>query len=363
MNSAIGADIAGMAAETVLTRRVWGKAPNDETIDLFTLTSAKVEVCITTYGARLARVKTADHNGKMADVVLGYDSLAGFLEDKKTYFGAIVGRFGNRIASGRFSIDGQSYQLPLNDKQNTLHGGPVGFDQKVWTGQEIPGGVELTLVSEDGDMGFPGTLTVKASYTLVGDALRIEYTATTDKATVVNLTNHAYFNLNGDDEGDILDHQLTLYADRFTPVDDGLIPTGELAEVAGTALDFRQATKIGSRIDDPYAQLTVAGGYDHNFVVNGKSGEMNIAASLCDPTSGRQMTVATTEPGIQFYAGNFLDGTFTGRHGVAYTKRTGLCLETQHFPNSPNDPSFPTTTLRPGQTMHSATTFTFGLMK
>jgi aldose 1-epimerase len=363
MNTTISENIDGMAAETVLTRKAWGKGPNDSTVDLYTLTSAKVEACITTYGAKLVRVKTADRDGKMADVVLGYDSLAGFLEDKKTYFGAIVGRYGNRIAAGQFSIDGQSYQLPLNDKRNTLHGGPVGFDQKVWTGQEIPGGVELTLVSEDGDMGFPGTLTVKARYTLAGDALRIEYSATTDKATVLNLTNHAYFNLNGDDEGDILDHEITLYADRYTPVDGGLIPTGELAEVAGTPLDFRQATKIGSRIEEEHAQLTVAGGYDHNFVVNGKSGEMNIAANLYDPASGRQMTVATTEPGIQFYAGNFLDGSFTGRHGVAYTRRTGLCLETQHFPDSPNHPSFPTTTLRPGQTMHSATTFTFGLLK
>lgn len=363
MNSTLGAGVAGMAAESMLTMKAWGKGPNEATVELYTLKSATVEACITNYGARLVSVRTADRNGKIADVVLGYDSLCGYLEDKKTYFGAIVGRFGNRIAGGKFSIDGQSYQLPLNDKGNTLHGGPVGFDQRVWTGQEIPGGVELTLVSEDGDMGFPGTLTVKVRYTLVGDALRIEYLATTDKATVVNLTNHAYFNLRGDDGGDILDHQLKLNADRFTPAAGGLIPTGDLAIVAGTPLDFCQAAKIGARIEDRNEQLTLAGGYDHNFVVNGKNGEMNVAAELYDPASGRSMTVTTTEPGIQFYSGNFLDGTFTGRHGVLYTKRTGLCLETQHFPDSPNNPSFPTTTLRPGGTMHSMTVFTFGLRK
>ena len=363
MNSTTNVSAEGMAAATTLTREAWGHGPNDTAVELYTLKSATVEARVTTFGARLVSVKTADRNGKMADVVLGYDSLAGFLEDRKTYFGAIVGRFGNRIASGRFSIDGQAFQLPLNDKQNTLHGGTEGFDQKVWSAREIPGGVEMALVSEDGDMGFPGTLRVKVRYTLVGDALHIDYSATTDKATVVNLTNHAYFNLRGDDESDILGHQLKLHADRFTPGDAGLIPTGELAPVAGTPLDFREIATIGTRIDEANEQLTRAGGYDHNFVLNGPAGALNIAAELYEPVSGRLMTVKTTEPGIQFYAGNFLDGSFTGRHGAKYTRRTGLCLETQHFPNSPNQASFPTTTLRPGQTMRSTTIFTFGLGK
>ncbi len=363
MDSTTNVSTEGMAVATTLTREAWGSGPDNAAVELYTLKSATVEARVTTFGARLVSVKTADRNGKMADVVLGYDSLGGFLEDRKTYFGAIVGRYGNRIASGRFSIDGDVYQLPLNDKQNTLHGGPEGFDQKVWSAQEIPGGVEMTLVSADGDMGFPGTLTVKVRYTLVGDALHIDYLATTDKATVINLTNHAYFNLRGNDDGDILSHQLKLYADRFTPADAGLIPTGELASVAGSPLDFREMTTIGTRIDEENEQLTRAGGYDHNFVVNGASRALNLAAELYEPVSGRLMTVKTTEPGIQFYAGNFLDGSFTGRHGAQYTRRTGLCLETQHFPNSPNEPRFPTTTLMPGHTLRSTTIFTFGLRR
>ena len=349
------------AADLTITKTEWGKMPDGTPVAIYTLKSAQVEARVMGYGARLVSVRTADRRGEMADVVLGYDSLQEFLHDTKTHFGAVVGRFGNRIAHGKFSIDGQSYQIPLNNGQNALHGGPVGFDKHLWKDSEVPGGVEFTLVSPDGDMGFPGTLTAKVRYTLSGDILRLDYSATTDKPTVVNLTNHAYFNLHGDDKGDILDQKITLYANRYTPVNAELIPIGEEASVDGTPLDFHHETTIGTRINDANKQLERAGGYDHNFVLNGKIGEMKDAARVHDPASGRTLTVATTQPGVQFYSGNFLDGTFTGRHGVKYTRRTGLCLETQHFPDSPNQPAFPTTLLRPGQEMRSTTTFTFGL--
>jgi aldose 1-epimerase len=276
----------------------------------------------------------------------------------KTFLGSSVGRYGNRIAHGSFDIDGQKYQLPVNDHGNTLHGGPVGFDKLTWTGRITPTSVEFMLLSEDGDMGFPGTLTAKVAYTLTDNVLRLDYSASAGRATIVNLTNHSYFNLNGDDAGDVLDHEIFLNADRYTPTNAELIPTGELAAVAGTPLDFREATRVGLRIDDAHEQLRVAGGYDHNFVLNGENGELKLAAKLYGPRSGRSMTVATTQPGVQFYSGNFLDGTYTGRHGEAYTRHKGLCLETQHFPDSPNHPQFPTTLLKPGETMHSCTTFT-----
>jgi aldose 1-epimerase len=344
-----------------ITKANWGTGPKNEAIDIYTLKSPQAEVRLTNFGARLVSIKTADRNGKIADVILGYDSLQDYFDDKKTFLGSVVGRYGTRIAHGAFDIDGRHYQLPLNDHENTLHGGPVGFDKLVWTGQTVPGAVEFALISGDGDMGFPGRLTAKVIYTLVDNALRLEYSATTDRATVVNLTNHSYFNLNGDDEGDVLDHEITLNADRYTPTDAELIPTGELATVRGTPLDFRQAAGIGLRIHDDYEQLKRAGGYDHNFVLNGKNGESKVAARVFDPASGRSMTVTTTEPGIQFYSGNFLDGTYTGRHGVEYGKHKGLCLESQHFPDSPNHPDFPTTLLKPGETMHSTTIFTFGV--
>jgi aldose 1-epimerase len=342
---------------------VFGTTPDGVSVPIYTLTSGQIEVRVTAYGAHLVSVKAPDRSGKMADVVLGYDSLEGYLADNKTYLGGIVGRYGNRIAGGKFTLDGKTYQVPTNDGPNALHGGPKGFNQYVWKSEEIPGGVEFTLVSPDGDMGFPGTLTAKVRYTLKGDTLRIDYTATTDKPTVVNLTNHAYYNLHGDDQGNILDLKMELNADRFTPVDKTLIPTGELAPVAGTPLDFTKPEVIGARIGDDFPQLKIAGGYDHNWVVNGKPGTLRLAAIVTDPVSGRKLIVETTEPGVQFYSGNFMDGSFTGRHGVKYTKHAGLCLETQHFPDSPNHPDFPTTTLNPGQTMHSTTTLTFGVMK
>jgi aldose 1-epimerase len=339
--------------------QIWGHTSDGTAVPVFTLKSGEIEARVAANGARLVSLRTADSSGKMADVVLGFDSLGEYLRDKEPHLGSVVGRFGNRIAGGAFSIDGETFHIPLNNGPNALHGGPVGFDRKVWEAREIENGVEFTLVSPDGDMGFPGTLTATARYTLAGDTLRIDYFATTDKATVVNLTNHAYFNLHGDDQGDILDHVLELKADRYTPVDANLIPTGELAPVAGTPMDFRKATVIGARIEDDNEQLKLGRGYDHNFVVNGQAGELRTAAIVTDPASGRTLTVETTEPGIQFYSGNFLDGTFTGRHGEKYAKRTGFCLETQHFPDSPNHPDFPSTVVRPGETLHSVTTFRF----
>lgn len=342
---------------------IWGTTKDGVAVPIYTLKSAQIEVRVMAYGAKLVSIKTPDRNGKMADIVLGYDTLEGFLNDTSTHFGSIVGRFGNRIALGKFAIDGRTYQIPINNGANALHGGPMGFDRYVWDAKEVPNGVEFTHVSPDGDMGFPGTLTAKVKYTLAGNTLHIDYSATTDKATIVNLTNHAYFNLHGDDQGNILDHQLELNADRYTPVDSGLIPTGVLAPVAGTPLDFRKAHVVGDRIASDFEQMKLGGGYDHNFVLNGNAGTLRLAAIVTDPVSGRRMTVETTEPAIQFYSGNFLDGTFTGRHGVKYEKRTGFCLETQHFPDSPNHPSFPSTLLRPGVTRHSTTTFAFTTVK
>lgn len=344
---------------TEVTKAGFGKNAQNEAAEIYTLKNAKVEAKVTTYGATLVSVRTADRNGKVADVVLGYDNLQGFLEDK-CFLGASIGRFGNRIARGVFEIDGNKYQLPLNNGANSLHGGPEGFDKKIWAAKPGTNSVAFTLVSPDGDMGYPGTLTVEVVYTLEESALRIDYTAKTDKATVVNLTNHSYFNLHGDDQGDILDHEIQINADRFTPTDAGLIPTGELAPVVGTPLDFRTSTNIGLRINTAYEPLELAGGYDHNFVLNGDNGVMKQAAKLVDPASGRTMTVSTTEPGIQLYTGNFLDGAL-GRHGIKYTKNKGLCLETQHYPDSPNQPKFPTTLLKPGETLRSTTVFTFGI--
>lgn len=338
----------------------WGHTADGTAVPIYTLTSGQIEVRVTAYGARLVSVRTPDSAGKVADIALGFDSLEGYLDAEEPYLGAVVGRVGNRIALGKFSIDGNSYQIPVNNGPNSLHGGTKGFDKYVWQSQEIPGGVEFTHVSPDGDMGYPGTLTAKARYTLSGNTLRIDYYATTDKPTVVNLTNHVYFNLHGDDQGNILDQKMQLNADRFTPVSSDLIPTGVLQPVDGTPLDFRTAEVIGKRIDEDFEQLKLARGYDHNFVLNGEAGTLRLAAIASDPVSGRTLTVETTEPGMQFYSGNFLNGLFTGRHGKKYEMRTGFCVETQHFPDSPNHPDFPSTLVRPGETMHSTTTFTFG---
>ncbi len=348
-----------MAAHGAVTKAAFGTTPDGTAVDIYTLKTEGIEARIMTYGARVVSIKTPDRDGKVAGVVLGYSALDGYLEDKTTYFGAIVGRYGNRIAFGKFSIDGHQYQVPTNNNANSLHGGTVGFDKLVWQAHAVADGVEMTLVSKDGDQGYPGTLTVHVRYTIHHGALRIDYSVSTDKTTVVNLTNHAYFNLAGDGKGTILGEELTLPADQYTPVDSGLIPTGVLAPVEGTPFDFRKSTVIGARIHDDNEQLKIAGGYDHNWVLRGKNGELKTAARVYDPGSGRVLTVTTTEPGVQFYSGNFLDGTKFGKAQEGYGKNAGLCLETQHYPDSPNHPAFPTTLLKPGEVKHSTTTFTF----
>ena len=365
MTMTMAAGVQGAMAAVMVTKADFGKLPDGKAAEVYTLKNADLEVRITNYGARIVSLKTKDRDGKFGDVVLGYNSVEGYVAEgeAKTYFGAIVGRYGNRIRGGKFAIDGTTYQIPPNNNGNALHGGPHGFDDRLWTGKEIPDGVEMSLVSKDGDMGFPGTLTVHARYTLAGGALHINYSATTDKPTVTNITNHSYFNLSGDGSGTILGEVLEINADAYTPVDAGLIPVGGPRPVAGTPFDFRKPAVIGARINEPNEQLKIAGGYDHNWVLNGKNGEMKLAAKVVDPKTGRVLTVTTTQPSVQFYSGNFLDGTYTGKAGVKYTKNTGLCLETQHYPDSPNHPDFPSTELKPGQTRLSTTIYTFSIEK
>src|SRR5882757_6469108 len=361
----LASSLSSQGMRGTIKKESFGKTTGGEQIDLYTLSNKKgMEVAITNFGATVVTPKVPDRAGKATDIVLGYDTLDGY-EKGTSYFGATVGRYGNRIAGGKFSIDGKTYTLPKNNGENTLHGGIVGFNKKVWKAREIAskGGesLEMTYLSADGEEGFPGNLSTKVVFTLPADRndLKIDYAATTDKDTVLNLTNHSYFNLAGEGNGDILNHQVMITADRYTPVDSSLIPTGELAPVAGTPLDFHTPTAIGARIDDSFEQMRLAGGYDHNYVLNGKMGVMQSAARVFEPTSGRILTVETTQPGIQFYSGNFLDGTLHGKHGHVYAKHAGFCLETQHFPDSPNHPKFPTTELKPGETYHSVTTFGF----
>jgi aldose 1-epimerase len=314
---------------------------------------------VMTYGARVVSLETKDRNGKMADVVLGYSNLPEYMRPHEPYLGSVPGRYANRIAHGRFQLDGKTYQITLNDGPNMLHGGKDGFASRDWTGKEIPNGVEFTLVSPDGDQGFPGTMTAHVRYTILDNRVEIHYSATTDKPTVVNLTNHTYFNLSGQGSGNILGEQVTLDADKYTPVDATLIPTGQIAPVAGTPFDFTSPHTIGERINQNNEQLKLGAGYDHNFVLRGTMGVLHPAAQVYDPATGRVLSVETTEPGVQFYSGNHLDGSFTGRTGVKYAQNAGFCLETQHFPDSPNHPNFPSTELKPGQTFHSETTWTF----
>lgn len=351
------------AQGATVTSSPWGNA-DGKPVELYTLSDADLTIRVTNFGAHIVSIEAPDRTGKRADVVLGYKDIAGYLADNKSYMGSIVGRYGNRIAKGTFTIDGTTYHVPTNDHGNALHGGTEGFDRKVWTGHKIPDGVELTLISPDGEMGFPGQLTAHVRYTLSGNSLRITYSAMTTEPTVLNLTNHTYFNLSGEGSGSILNEVLMIPADRYTPVNSTLIPTGQLAPVSGTPLDFRNPAPIGARIDQHNEQLKIAGGYDFNYVLNNANGPgLHLAARVYDPASGRTLSVETTQPGVQFYSGNFLDGSLTGASGKPYQKHAGFCLETQHFPDSPNQPNFPSTLLRPGQTMHSETVFTFGIRK
>jgi aldose 1-epimerase len=357
-----GAVLTTSLMQAQVTKAPWG-THDGHAVELYTLTDKDLTVAITNYGAHVVSIQAPGRDGTRADVVLGFKDLAGYEADTKTYMGSIVGRYGNRLAKGTFALDGKTFHVPLNNNGNALHGGPEGFDRKVWTAKIIPGGIELTLISPDGDMGFPGTLTVHVRYTLHANSLHIDYAATTDKDTVVNLTNHSYFNLAGESSGTILDQKIMLNADRYTPIDAVLIPTGPLAPVSGTPFDFRKSTAIGERINADNEQLKLAGGYDHNFVLDGSGPGLHLVAEANDPVSGRTLTVQTTEPGVQFYSGNFLDGTLTGIGGKLYVQHAGFCLETQHFPDSPNHPAYPSTELKPGQMMHSSTVFTFGVQK
>ena len=364
---ALAGSLSSQEMRGTIQKTSFGKTVGGEAIDLYSLANKKgMEVSITNFGATVVALRVPDRVGKAADVVLGYDTLRGY-ENGKAYFGATVGRYANRIAGGKFLIDGKTYTLPKNDGPNTLHGGIIGFNKKVWKAREIPSNdsaaLEFTYVSADGEEGFPGNLSVKVVFTLPADRneLKIEYTATTDKDTVLNLTNHSYFNLAGEGHGDILNHVLTLHAKQYTPVDKTLIPTGELRDVRGTPLDFTTATVIGKRINDNYEQLVVGKGYDHNWVLAPDSEKsLTSAAEAYDPESGRTLEVLTTQPGVQFYSGNFLDGSL-GKGGKPYPQRSAFCLETQHFPDSPNHPNFPSTLLKPGSLFQSQTIFRFSV--
>lgn len=331
-------------------------------VTLYTLKNAQgSEAKIMNYGGIVQSLKVADRTGKRDDVVLGYDNVDGYIK-VTPYFGCLVGRYGNRIGGAKFTLDGQTYTLATNNGPNSLHGGIKGFDKVVWNVVKATGNsLELQYLSKDGEEGFPGNLNVTAVYTLTDDnALKLTFHATTDKATVVNLTHHSYFNLKGQGNGDILGHEVYINADKTTPVDSTLITTGEFADVTGTPFDFRKPTAIGARIDDPNPVLQYGPGYDHNWVVNqAKPGELTLQARVTEPTTGRVMEVWSDEPGLQFYAGNFLDGTITGKGGKVYQKRTGFCMEPQHYPDSPNKPQFPSVVLRPGQTYQNTIIYKF----
>ncbi|MBQ2821780.1 MAG: galactose mutarotase [Thermoguttaceae bacterium] len=374
--------IAAFAASGIVSAATetsdWGKLSTGEEVKLFTMTNDNgMVVKVSNYGALVTSIIVPDKDGKMADVSLGFDSVEGYESDACPYFGAVVGRYGNRIANGQFTIDGKKYQVTKNEKDITcLHGGKVGFNKRIWDVKSIDHEkamiLKCSLLVKDGTEGFPGNLDVVVTYVLPkkDNSLIVLYGAKTDKATPVNLTQHTYFNLKGAGDETILDHVLMLNADKFTPVDENLIPTGELRDVAGTPFDFRKPTVIGSRIEQDDEQLKIGGGYDHNWVLNQpqsvedfKNRKMECAASLYEPTTGRVMEVYTSEPGVQFYCGNFLDGTIKGKDGKSYARRSGMCLETQHFPDSPNQPNFPSTILRPGKEYQTVTVFRFDVKK
>ncbi|GJG85438.1 aldose 1-epimerase [Gemmatimonadetes bacterium T265] len=349
-----------------VTTSAYGTAPGGAAVELYTIEAGDTRVSATSYGGHLTEIAFADAAGAAADVALGYDDLAAYVADT-AYFGALVGRYANRIAGGRFTLDGETYTLATNNGPNALHGGLVGFSRVVWDAEPFErgeaGGVVLRHASPDGDQGYPGALDVRVTYTVTEDALTIDYRAVSDEATPVNLTQHSYWNLAGHAAGSIAGHELTLAAARFTPVDATLIPTGERRAVGGTPFDFRAPHAIGARIDDDDEQLRIGGGYDHNYVVDrapeDEPDALAFAARLYEPRSGRVLDVHTTEPGIQFYSGNMIPGGLAGKGGARYGRRSGLALETQHFPDSPNQPSFPSTILRPGRPYTSRTVYRF----
>ncbi len=359
----------GGARGPSVTRQPFGTLPDGSPVEIFTLTNAGgMEVRAMTFGGIIVSLRVPDRDRRIDDVVLGFDTAAEYVTKSSPYFGAIVGRYANRIAKGRFTLDGQAHQLAINNGPNHLHGGLTGFDKVIWRGEpfknDAGSGVVFTHTSADGDQNYPGTLQARVTYTLTDrNELTVDYRATTDKPTIVNLTQHSYFNLAGQGSRTILGHQLQINADRYTPVDATLIPTGERSPVEGTPLDFRRQRVLGSYIDADHEQIRNGGGYDHNFVLRTAGTAPQLAARVFDPTTGRTLEIATTEPGLQFYSGNFLDGTLVGKQGRVYQKRTGFCLETQHFPDSPNHPDFPSTVLRPGQEYTSRTVWTFGVRK
>lgn len=346
-----------------MENELFGRMAEGTPVELYRLQSEQIEAHCVTYGAGIVSLWVPDRSGHREDVVLGYADLNGYVQNHRSkapfFFGSTIGRYANRIAHARFSLDGREYMLSKNNGAHSLHGGPGGFHNVVWDAEAIRNGVAFHYFSKDGEQGFPGNLKMTVSFTLDSGDLRIDYRASTDKTTVVNFTNHGYFNLAGAGRGSILSHQLKMPASRFTPVDGDLIPTGELRAVVGTPLDFRESRAVGERIQADHEQLNLAQGYDHNFVLDDGSKQLKPAAELYEPASGRVLEVLTTEPAIQFYSGNHLDGSARGKNGMAYAKYGGLCLETQHFPDSPNHANFPSTVLRPGETFHSVTIFRF----
>jgi len=350
--------------ETMIEKSLYGKLPDGREVYQFTLkNNSGMKVNIINYGAIVTSIIVPDKNGKLEDVTLGYDSLSGYINDN-SYQGAIVGRYGNRIGKGKFKLDDKEYQLTINDGENHLHGGKFGFNKVLWNAEIVSGlsepAIKLTYISPDGEEGYPGNVIISVTYTLTNkNELRIDYKGTTDKPTILNPTHHSYFNLSGNPLNTILDHQLTIEADTFTPVDKGLITTGEIKSVDKTPMDFRTPFAIGARINDNFEQLTFGKGYDHNWVLRNYNGQLRKAVELYEPVSGRLMTVFTDQPGMQFYSGNFLDGSIKGKNGINYQYRTGLCLEAQCFPDSPNKPEFPSVTLRPGQEYKQTTIYQF----
>ncbi|GLY75022.1 aldose epimerase family protein [Actinoallomurus iriomotensis] len=361
--ASLSAPAVEAASKPDITKEQFGALSDGTKVWRYTLTSGVLRVRIITYGGIVQQLDAPDRHGHRANVVLGFPDLNDYVTKNNPgpYFGALIGRYANRIAKGTFTLDGKTYHLPINNDPNSLHGGTKGFDTKVWTATPDRTGdgvsLRLDLTSPDGDMGYPGTVAASVTYTLIRNQLRIDYRATTDKPTIVNLTNHSYWNLAGEGTGSIYADKLQINASHFTPVDSTLIPTGQIASVARTPMDFRQPTEIGARIRDNFQQLAYGQGYDHNWVLDGSG--FRPAARVIEPGSGRVLSIATDQPGIQFYSGNFLDGTLYGTSGHSYRQGDGLALETQHFPDSPNHPDFPSTVLRPGQTYRTATTFTF----